>query len=244
MPYAKPNNDVIQQHKDQTGSACQDRAVVIDKTAEASFSGRLLHVAFGPGDDNGEPFSRRKRFGADKTDGIVASDGRGEGLPARALWPSITFVADACRRNAAGQGYCRGCMGNGKKPSGAGNVPVQLVVIGEEADFPGRGVHQCVGVFSRRQDHAFVSEVNPLTVHLILSAEFLRLPVTKGFYNCEPNDVAVAQTILVAGGEVAINSVMDLDARAAYTNRLSYQQGSVFPDADVAVIVQDLFRPG
>jgi hypothetical protein len=39
----------------------------------------------------------------------------------------------------------------------------------------------------------------------------------------KPDNIAVAQMIQVTRGKVAVNTVMNLDARAAYTNRVAHQ---------------------
>jgi hypothetical protein len=79
---------------------------------------------------------------------------------------------------------------------------------------------------------------------LILYVKFFRLPIAKHLDNLKIDDVAIAQRIFVARGEVAVNAVLDLCARAAHTNRFPDKQGRVLLHAYVALVVQDSFRRG
>jgi hypothetical protein len=132
-------------------------------------------------------------------------------------------------------------MCDGKSPAGAGNVPIQLVVIGEESDLPVRGIREGVGVLPGREHHVLIPNVDPLTVSQLLQAELLRLAVAQYFHNREMNDVTVAQPILVPGRKVAVNPMPDVHGCAAHADGLSYQQRGVLLHTDVAVIFQDFF---
>ena len=134
-------------------------------------------------------------------------------------------------------------MCDGEKPASTGNVPIKLVVAGEESDFTVHRVGQRVGVLARGQDYVLISYVNPLAVALVFNIEFLRLAIAQYLQNFEMNDVPVAQPILIASRKVAINPMTNVYRRAAHEDGLCYQQRGVLPDMDVAVVFQDLFPP-
>src|ERR1700674_4453507 len=101
-------------------------------------------------------------------------------------------------------------MCDGEDPTGSGNVPIELVVVREESDFPVHRVRQRIGVLSGRQDQLLIPKVNPLAVALVLNVKFLRLSVARHLNNLEANDVTVAQLVFVERRKVAVNAVMDL----------------------------------
>src|SRR5207302_7193979 len=93
-------------------------------------TGRLVHESLVPSGDNGQAFVKGKRpLGSDID--VAAEDIHARVLRAGAQEASVVGRTQAC--DSSGQDDVRACGVGGNIPAGAGHVPVEFVMILEEA---------------------------------------------------------------------------------------------------------------
>ncbi len=157
------------------------------------------------------------------------------------------------RRRAVGAGIGGGLLcccavrqmddGNGladrKRPFRPGGVPVDLVVVVEEADLPVGAVGQFVGVDARLQEDVLLAEIDPHHAAVFLDAAGLRLAVAPGRNQLEGIAADMAVGVLEGDRKVPVDAAPDLRTFRVDADRLGDDEVAVPLDRDIASKQQD-----
>ena len=98
---------------------------------------------------------------------------------------------------------------DGELPCVAGHVPVQFVVLLEKAELPVGAVGQRIGIFTGFEDDILAAHIHPHAVALVLCPPRFGLAVFQDGLDLEGDLHRVAIFVLVAGGKIAVDAVLD-----------------------------------
>ena len=129
-------------------------------------------------------------------------------------------------------------------PAGADGVPVQLIMVGEEADLPIGAISQGVGVVGGHLQEGIIAEIDALAVGLVLDEPRLRLAVAAQALDREINHHGVAIAVPITGRKIAIDAAPNLDAGRMDTDGFGDVEAVVGIDLDVDVVGEDALRTG
>src|ERR1019366_5632382 len=93
---------------------------------------------------------------------------------------------------------------NGELPPVSSDIPVNLIIVREETKLAIHDVSEFVGVFTWRNRFAGVPHANPQSARNPLQVEVRRLIVTIDRANFNMDEIGIAKTIVVTGGNVPI----------------------------------------
>ncbi len=133
---------------------------------------------------------------------------------------------------------------DGKVPVVAGDIPVELVVVGEESELAIRSVGDRVSVFTTTQEDMLVTHVDAHAVAAGFCVVGFELPVASYRQDLEADTILIAEAVLVERREVAVNAAFDLIAFGAYADRLHHGHGRVRMHLDVAFISENALVRG
>ena len=111
-------------------------------------------------------------------------------------------------------------MGNSQRV--AGHVPVQFVVLLEETELPVGAVGQRIGIFTGLEGDILAAHIHPHAVVHVLRPPRLGLAVFQDGLDLEGHPHRVAVFVLVAGGKIAVDAVLDLVALTDHLDGLGH----------------------
>ena len=123
--------------------------------------------------------------------------------------------------------------------SQAGDVPVQLVVLVEEAELAGGAVADGKAYLRGHRQEIVVAGVHPHAVGTLFGEPGFRLTVAPDLEHLEIHHVAVALAVLVAGREVAIDAAPYAVAFGAYGDVFGHLHAAVGEHGDVGMVGLD-----
>src|SRR5690606_14686804 len=129
-------------------------------------------------------------------------------------------------------------------PPEAGHVPVQLVMLVEEAEHAAGTIAVRVGVYARRQQAIRRPEPGAHAVPPRLAAEGLGVAVAQDRNRLVDHLDVVAETVLVARGVIAVDAAPDALPFGPDRDRLGHFHRRVRTDQDVASVFEDAFVRG
>ncbi|MEA3054565.1 MAG: hypothetical protein QOG72_3468 [Sphingomonadales bacterium] len=128
---------------------------------------------------------------------------------------------------------------DGEYPADAGGVPVELVIALEEAELTGGAIVDGIDVLARRHICVGVARVDPDAIALADRLPGFPLAVAPHVQHLETDMDRGARAAGVAGGEIAIDAVVDQRSFRAQADRFGDLQGPVGLDGHVAQIMQN-----
>ena len=109
--------------------------------------------------------------------------------------------------NRRGQRHGRGSVIDGKLPTVAGDVPVELIMVGEETNLTRGLISDLINVFAWREHRAFASNDDALAVVKTLDMKGLRTSIAHYAHHVEGDVVVLTLVIFVVSREVPIDAV-------------------------------------
>ena len=158
-------------------------------------------------------------------------------LPLRALRAGVERGLP--ERHRLRQGDARLGLIDREGPAGAGRVPVELVVIGEEADLPGGAVADHVFVPPGAEQPIGAADAHAHAVAQPFGDPILRSAVAGDRLNVESDLDPGAVAAPVAGRKIAQDAATDVAAFGLDGNGLGDRKVAVALDRDVADEAQD-----
>ena len=239
-----PHPEVVHEQQREASEREARRPGVAQQVAGALVQTRRRDVTLRPARHEGQSFPR--------TEAPRAAEGREARTrvrlpvaPLRALRPGVGLDGDRGGVDVAGQEHLRAHRVDREVPAVARHVPVQLVVIGEEAELPVGAIGDGVGVLARRQVHLRVADSDAHTVRQLLEGVWFHVSVAADRDHLEAGHHAPAVPVDVAGREVAQQAAPDLLAFRPHPQCLDHLERAVRSHVDVALPVEDaLVGPG
>lgn len=241
-PDAPPCIEIESEHQDETGDRDRHREVVAQPPACALRRARRLDHALLPGGRHREPALRRQRRGGAEDDAprLLLDDGSVPAL--RALRPGVE--RGLAERHALRQRDARLGLLDGKGPAGAGGVPIELIVVREKSDLPGRAIANDVGVLPARQQSLGAAYAHAHAVRQRLRDEGLRCTIAGDGLDVEPNLDAQAVAGGIPGRKIPQDATADLPPFGFHPDGLGHRKLAVALDRSVADELQDAFQRG
>ena len=238
----KPDQGVINEHHQSSRGANQLHGVIGDEPLYLLVAAGLGNQPLRPPHHDGKPLARIKSPGRDKNRIAVGIRSRPKGFLCGTLRAGISIQTQRMRiyQTRAWQMDRGRRLQDGKIPTVAGNVPVELVVAGEKSKLAVGGVGDGVGVITRQHDAVFIADINPLAVASVFDMEWLRLAIAQDLINLEPNLIVIAGAVFVGSRKVAVDSMLDLFTPCPDFDRLAHLHGSILVNGDVTAVGEDL----
>ena len=236
-----PGQQVVQQQDGQAAQADQQGTVVPEQVADLFSCVGFVHITLGPGDDDGHALVRGQRSGAFETGHTVRVDPADIVLSFRALGTGIGLGADDVCRDVR-EADAGGDMVDGEYPAIAGDVPVQLVMILEKPQLSLHAVTDTVFVDTVFQVAVGIADIDAQAVGPALGMVVLAMAVTHHGQQLEIGVKAVAEPVLVVGGDVAVDASAYVAALSLYADGLGDVDVAGRQHHDVAVEIQYAFR--
>src|SRR3989449_5121659 len=158
---------------------------------------------------------------------------------ARALRPGVRLEPERARRHRRRQPDLGREPVEGKRPAVAVHVPVQLVVVAEEAELARSAIDDLVDVPAGGEHHVGAAYADALAVRQALHVVVLASAVARHADHAEGHARSRTERAAVAGREVAQDAAADLAALGLYFDPLGDRQRAVPGDADAAMEVKD-----
>jgi hypothetical protein len=239
-PHQVPAPPEEQEQRDEADRAGQHAAVVPDPPAQALEVGRLAHDALGKFDHDAEPLLRTHRARGAEARAARARLGL-EVAQAIALVAGVGLELQLFRRHRRGQRHVGRDAVHGEGPAVAVHVPVQLVVVLEEAELARGAVGDLVDVPAARQHHGGVADADARAVAIGLHRPGLGVAVAAHRDDMQRHPDARAAAVAVIGGEIAQDAALDFTPFDLHLDALGDGEPAVRADADVAVEVEHPF---
>ena len=128
-----------------------------------------------------------------------------------------------------------------KLPSRADRIPVQLVMIAEEADLTRGPIMECKSVSRRYRQEIIVARVDADAVVQRLGKPGFGDTVTLHAEHVETDDHAIAVAIPVTGGKVAIDAAPDILAGSLHGNFFGHIEASIALDMHIDPVIENAF---
>ena len=203
-------NSVIGDDQRKADERDRQRLVVLQEPAGLLRRAGRAHQALRPGHGDGQPVARGQRLGGAEHDAARTLLDDGGVLSARALRPGVERRLP--QRNRLGQCDARLGLIDGEGPAGAGGVPIELVVVEEEADLPRGAIGDDVFVPAGAEKAIGTADADPDAV-----AQSFRGPVFRGAVAGDGTDLEAdldARAVLagVGGRKIPQDAAADLVA--------------------------------
>ena len=236
-----PAQRAERQQADQSGERDQHAAVVLQQPPQALSARRRGHHALREREHDGQTFLRLQRARQ-----CPARDARRrraglEVAALRALRTAVAFGSHVGGGHRLRQPHLDAAAFDREHPAGADRVPVQLVVIVEEAELARSAVAQGVGVVGGHREEVVVAGVDAHAVVDVLGEPRLVAAVALHAQHLEADHDAVAMAVAIAGREVAVDAAADVVAFRAHRDPFGDVEAAVGADVDLAVVGQDAF---
>ncbi len=187
-----------------------------------------------------QPLARAEPARGAEARAAVARRGRVV-APLGAERAGIGLDLELARRDGRRQADVGRNLVHGEGPAVAVDVPVELVVLLEEADLEVGPVGDFVDVGAARQHHAGVADAHAHAVLLPLQRVVLGLPVAPHRQHLERHRDLAPVAVPVVGREIAQDAALDLLALDLHVDGFEDGQLPLGADPDLAVEGQDPF---
>ncbi len=236
---AVPDRDGVGEHAGEAHEHDYQSHVVLQNPYRAIEFRRFGHKPLGPHDNDRQAVQRpERRVRLEMRDTVRIDPGRVIAAAA-AVGTGIRFRLDGARRHVEVEAHGRAAAIDGEGPVEAGNVPVQLVVILEEAEHPRRTVTELVGMDAVVDEAIAPSEIGAYAVAIVHDLERFACIVAQYGEGPEVDDVAVAEPVKILGRKIPVDSAADAVALGAHPDRFRDLDPAVLHHGDVAVKLED-----